>query len=264
MNDKIATLLRNHRMENISLLKMIEAYGPAISCSVVERGAEWGMLLALPTKQSAFDLAKYPGTASVIFLSGSHAPILNELLDQVPQDKPLVFKVQHPLYKALVESKFQVSSVRSFISYSCAEPLTAADDAEVREEAAVHDELLLLWRQNGYSEQELRRMFAGGARSFTLYRGSIPVSTCIVFCNDDPVWEVGGVFMCEEHRGNGYAKKVVSRAINSLLRRNLIPRYQVVHDNAASIHVAESLGLKKAVVLEHLLYAPNHQAGHRQ
>ncbi|CAG7628939.1 GNAT family N-acetyltransferase [Paenibacillus allorhizosphaerae] len=255
MNDKVEGLLRNKLLENISLLKMMETYGPVISCSVIERGREWGMLLALHTKRSAFDLAKYPDTESVIFVSGSHAPILNELLDQLPKSKPLVFKVQHPLYKALVESKFQVSSVSAFITYSCGEPLSIADDEQVMEEATFNERLLPLWRQNGYNEQELSRMFYNGARSFTLYHGNVPVSTCIIFCNCAPVWEVGTVFTCAEHRGNGYAKKVVSRAINFLLERNLVPRYQVVHDNAASIHVAESIGLKQVVVLEHLLYA---------
>jgi len=119
----------------------------------------------------------------------------------------------------------------------------------------VDDGVLPLWMENGYSLQEIQQYFAKGAKAYTLYRGGFPISTCLTFVNYRHIWEVGAVHTIAPYRRKGYGKIVVSAAINDLLRRGCLPRYQVEETNSNSIRLAETLGLQKVVTLEHLYFA---------
>ncbi|WP_028551491.1 GNAT family N-acetyltransferase [Paenibacillus sp. UNC451MF] len=190
----------------------------------------------------------------IAFVSGSDLSAIRELLDELPDRIPMVFKVQREDYKKLIKSGFQLKRMRSFYTYSCFESIPITEINEIIEETELNNSLLPLWSNNGYDPQQLNQMFELGARSYTLYKAGEPVSTCLTFYNYAKVWEIGAVYTPEEHRGKGYAKKVVATAVNRLLEKELLPRYQVLDSNLSSIKVAESLGLSRVVTLEHLYY----------
>ena len=52
-------------------------------------------------------------------------------------------------------------------------------------------------------------------------------------------------------RRKGYARLLVECALHTLALRQCIPRYQVHEDNHASIRLAETIGLRWFVTMEH-------------
>lgn len=255
MWSKVKERLSCNVLENITLLKMIDTYGSKLGCTVLERDSGWGLLLSLPVEFSSYDRKTYPEAESVYMLAGTDNRLLERLLDDPPiPKKPTVFKVQRSEYKQLLERKFKLAGIRSFYSYSCLEPFPGQSPDEVTTRDTLQEELLPMWLSNGYELGEIEQLFAHGARSYSFYTDGKPASTCIVFRNYGRVWEVGAVHTAEEYRGNGYAKKVVQAAVNGLLSRNLIPRYQVEDRNRPSVLLAESLGLTRLVTLEHLYW----------
>lgn len=255
MWSKAKERLSSHILQNITLLKMIDTYGSKLGCKMLERDCYWGLLLSLPIEFSSYDLRTYPHAESVYLMAGTDAGLLSRLLDDaLDSNKPVVFKVQRTEYRLLLEQKLELARMRSFYSYSCVEPFPDMKQDEVIEGDKLQEDLLPLWLSNGYELQELVNLFTLGARSYSFYKHGKPASSCLVFRNYDRVWEVGAVHTAEEYRGKGYAKKVVQAAVNQLLSRNLVPRYQVEDDNLPSILLAESLGLTRVVTLEHLYW----------
>ena len=74
---------------------------------------------------------------------------------------------------------------------------------------------------------------------------------CLAFQNHRQVWEVGGVVTPAQHRGKGFASRVVRSALAELQRRGLAARYQVNEDKLPSIRLAQSLGLRQFLQLTH-------------
>lgn len=254
--NKAKQLLCRDILSHISMLKMLDAYGDSLACTVLERDRHWGVLLCVPTQLSSYDRTAYPSAESVVFMSGSDNVIISELIGGLNTDKPLIFKIQRGHdrlldYRPMLEKKFRLEKTRSFYSYTCQGPISLSRTDEIIEENTLNDRLLPLWTLNGYKIQEIQRMFELGARSYSLYANGIVVSTCLTFCNYGPVWEIGAVHTIDEYRGKGLAKAVVAAAVDRLLKDNMVPRYQVTDQNMASIRVAESLGLRRAVTLDH-------------
>ncbi|MNI79555.1 FR47-like protein [compost metagenome] len=113
------------------------------------------------------------------------------------------------------------------------------------------ERLLPLWAANDYSREEVAHYFKEGAFSISLFDDVAPLSTCLVFRNEEQIWEIGAVHTAETGRRRGLARRVVRTALFHILQRGLIPRYQVLHSNIPSIRLAESIGLLLAVRLEH-------------
>ena len=247
-------LLATHLFENISLLKMLETYGDKLAVWLIRREERWGVLIVLPAKISAFDHMSYPEAESVIFVSGSDLDLIRRLVEELPRDKPLVFKVQRAEYKTILESQFPLVRKKAFYTFTCEHLLEIPHQGNVAVHDTIDDHVLPLWMENGYSLREIQNYFAKGAKAYALYCHGSPISTCLAFMNYRNIWEVGAVHTIAEYRRKGYAKIVVSAAIDDLLRRGCLPRYQVEETNTNSIRLAESLGLKKVVTLEHLYF----------
>jgi len=123
------------------------------------------------------------------------------------------------------------------------------------------ERLMSSFRENGYTREEVERSFQQGSRAFSLFEtdaaapagAAVPVSTCFIFKNYENIWEIGGLRTLPEFRRRGLGKKVVAAAVNDLLARGLIPRYQVVETNRPSINLAISLGMEPFVTTEHFL-----------
>jgi predicted GNAT family acetyltransferase len=106
---------------------------------------------------------------------------------------------------------------------------------------------------NGYAAGEMKAYFDRGAFSCTVYKGDDPISTCFCFPNFGKVWEIAGVHTVQDHRRQGYARKVVETASSVLLGRDYMLRYQMHESNVPSIQLAESVGLERFLTTEHFL-----------
>jgi RimJ/RimL family protein N-acetyltransferase len=243
---------------NISFLKMIDTFGDDVPFKLIERNGEWAVWLLVPTWRSPYDSAVYPKAEFVVYMGCSgDFRLLQEVVSDIPRGKRCVFKVQKCEYRAVLETVFQLQKVREFISYTSGLDSVLSYSPDVVEGACLEELLFSLWSKNGYSRHEIQGYFEQGARAYSILESGVPVSTCLVFQNYGRIWEVGAVYTVEQYRDKGYAKKVVKSAISRLMSRELTPRYQVVSENTASIRLAESIGLRKFVVLEHLMMEDN-------
>ncbi|WP_405113398.1 GNAT family N-acetyltransferase [Paenibacillus sp. FSL K6-1217] len=243
--------LRRNPLKNVTLLKMLTAYHAQIDSVLIEQQEEWGVLLLMPAATFAYDHRTYPEADTVVLMDYSSPEVFPALLKLLPKDAKLVFKLQEDAYRQALEPYFTLRRVRSLYSYSSAEGQRfSADEACVVSET-IDERLLPLWMANDYSLEEITQYFADGAFAVSLFEGDTPLSTCMVYRNEERIWEIGGVHTAEAARQRGLAQRVVRTAVYHTLQRGYIPRYQVLENNFASIRLAESIGLTRAVTLEH-------------
>jgi len=250
--DEVITCLKLEPFKYIVHLKMIEAYREHITWHVERVGYQTGVVLLLPTKVSPFDAKTYPTSDWVVLLAASDPAVADRLVQHLPRQSTLVFKLVDDLSKTAVVKVFSVKRMTAFISYTTHKS-KFSPDPEVVVSTELDERLLPCYQANGYTLPELTYFFRQGALSFSLYAGD-PLATCLVFKNYGQIWEIGGVYTDPACRRQGLAKRVVSTAINTLLNQGKIPRYQVVETNEASLRLAENLGLERFVTTEHYLY----------
>jgi GNAT superfamily N-acetyltransferase len=123
----------------------------------------------------------------------------------------------------------------------------------VVESGGLVPEVARMLSNNGYTPEDLAAQFAAGARWFATQEGGRTVSAGFVFPNFDAVWEIGGLFTEPGWRRQGRARRIVVAALNHLVSRSRVPRYQARSDNLESIRLAQAAGLREFLRLDHLL-----------
>ncbi|WP_310828786.1 GNAT family N-acetyltransferase [Paenibacillus pedocola] len=248
--DVIMRYLRSNPLKNVTPLKMMTAYRGFIDSYLIEQGEHWGILLLLPASCYSFDKKMYPGADSIVLMDYSSPELVPAIVEHIPRDAKLVFKLQQAARIAIQEN-FPLHPVRSFYSYSTEPDQSFSPDEAAIVSEQIDERLLPLWYSNGYTLEEIRHYFQDGAFSVALYDGLTPLSTCIVFRNEEQIWEIGAVHTAEAGRRKGLAARIVRTALHHTLQRGYTPRYQVQDTNTASIRLAEAVGLTLAVKLEH-------------
>jgi predicted GNAT family acetyltransferase len=77
------------------------------------------------------------------------------------------------------------------------------------------------------------------------------ISGCFIFPNFKNIWEIAGVFTLPDYRRKGYAEAIVLKSLRIILNAGYIPRYQVVNTNTGSIKLAEKIGMKVLLTVNH-------------
>lgn len=251
----VIAFLSRDVLRNIVLLKMLHAYAEAIQSTYVEDNSGAGVLLLLPTRVSAFDAQTYPSSEYVVFLSTTGPAVTQALLSHFPTHHNLVFKFLDPTDRAVVERRFRLKRTTAYLSFTCPPGSQFSASNEVIVSNQADERCLDLFAEQGHPSETVRGYFAGGeALAFALYQNNLPRSACFAAVNFGSVWEIGGLYTPPGERRKGYARQVVETALHVLLRRHYIPRYQVHEENHASIRLAESLGLRQFVSMEHYVY----------
>jgi RimJ/RimL family protein N-acetyltransferase len=249
--DLMIAKLRQNPLKNVTLLKMLTAHHQQIDSYYIEQQEHWGVLLLMPAGAFAYDQRTYPVADTIVLMEYSSPEVFPALLELLPKDSKLVFKLQDHAYREALSPYFTMHQVRSFYSYSTQDGQVFSTDEACIVSEALDERLLPLWTANEYSQPELAHYFHEGAFSVSWFDGDLPLSTCLVFRNEERIWEIGAVHTATAARRTGLAQRVVRTALHQILHRGCIPRYQVLDTNLPSIRLAESLGLTLAVKLEH-------------
>lgn len=77
------------------------------------------------------------------------------------------------------------------------------------------------------------------------------VACCFVQAIGGQIWEIGGLFTQPSYRRRGLASALVETALHVLAQRDVLARYQVHEQNLASRQLAEAIGLRQFVIVEH-------------
>lgn len=269
--DPIIAYLRRDLLRNIVPLKMLQAFPEAISCRYVEAGGEAGALLHFSPQLFPYDAQTYPDAQRIVLLATDGPAAAEALLDLLPAGERLLLKLNSPHDRAAVEGRWEARRVRGFQSYTSPPGRPWPPAPEVRVSERLDPACLALLLEQGQDRAEVEGHFAAGtallcARELPSRQagagerqeaepagGVEPVALCIAYRNYGPVWEIGGVYTMPAARRGGQARLAVAAALHALAERGLTPRYQVHEANAASIGLAESLGLVRFLTIEHFL-----------
>jgi hypothetical protein len=140
-----ALLLRDP-LRAIVPLKMLHAYGDAITCRYAERADGAATLLLLPTARSAWDAAHYPGTELVVLSVADSVSAAKALLEALPAGR-YVFKVAGDPARAALEDCLAVRRTTAFISFTMLPEARYAPDPGVRCTAAPGTQQLAIFAE---------------------------------------------------------------------------------------------------------------------
>jgi GNAT superfamily N-acetyltransferase len=245
--------LQRNPLKHITMLKLLHTYGEAISCAYCEREDAAGALISFPPAVFPYDAQTYPQAERIVLLSTGGPPAAEALLDTLPQGTALVFKLVDPADKAVVARRFALRRTLGFASYTSAAGQAWPTVEGVLASEELDPQLAELFVAQGHDRAELAAWFARGSLTFAIYEDGHPLAACYIFPNFGAIWEIAGVYTAPEARRRGYGARVVSAALHALAARGLTPRYQVYEENQPSIALAESIGLRHFVTIEHFV-----------
>lgn len=236
------------------LLKQLQLYPDHVEIFRSSGAQGAATLVVLDNSVSAYDRQAYPKATFSAFVSSDHPDLTAPLLDRVPRDVGIVFKLASEADRAPVAARFAVERRRAFLSFTSERVGEAQADVDLTVEPG--DAAFRLFKTQGHERAWLERMLANGKAFACVLPGvGEPSSVCFAFENYGSIWEVGGVVTPPAHRRKGLAARVVRTALAELSRRRLTPRYQVEESNIASIALAHAIGLRPFVTATHYAHA---------
>lgn len=241
-------------LRHIVLLKQLLAYPDHVTIHRVSDAAGAAMLVQLDVSASAYDRQAYPGAAVAAFIESDRPDLTAALLRHLPRGVGIVFKLSREADLAPVAARFAVARRTAFVSFTSTGGCEA--DPGVRLTAQPGDAACEMFEEQGHARAWLEPLLGtGSAFACVLEDGAETLSACFAFENFGPVWEVGGVVTAPSQRRRGFAARVVRSALAELAVRGLAPRYQVEERNAASIRLAQALGLVPFLTIVHYAHA---------
>ena len=112
--DDVIAHLAQDPLRNIVLLKHLEAFPEhtRVHHFAGEQGS--ATLVLLKTAASAYDRATYPQTQYAALISSDDATLTGRLLDAIPPDAGVVFKVGRPADREVIAVRFAARQTAEF------------------------------------------------------------------------------------------------------------------------------------------------------
>ena len=252
---KAIEYLNRDPLRNLATLKHLLLYKDSVEISIAEDTFDWALLVRLPTELLSYDSATYPDAKQAIFINGSSDPLKQVLLSKLSHND-YILRTNERLDLSILKNRFDITQGNSYVSYSCSSISSNSPPETIQESYVLTDEAEALISRNGYTRQELHKYFKNGSVWFGYIESGEIKSICFVYQNHDNIWEIAGVHTVEADRKKGFARLVVLAAVRYLLENGLIPRYEVDINNTTSINLAESLGMKQFLRIDHFLLKP--------
>ena len=252
-------LLETDLLPHVVTLKMLHNYSGSMRIRLAEGEEGWALYSYLPIAVSEWDRKAYPTADAVVFLDGPNMKAKLALLSELPEGTLVLKTGDENLKQRLDVSPItrKATEYRSFTTEAAVSNVRLGPG--ILHSSQLDEPVSTLIERNGYEPQELRRYFSGGAEWFGIREQGRFTSVCFVHQNYAKVWEIAGVYTEPECRGRGLARKTVAAALVYLRSQDLIPRYQVRWDNAASISLAKSSGLVEFLRVNHYLIVQGSQ-----
>lgn len=248
---QVEAFLQRDLLSNVIILKTLAAYSNAMQVHYEVTGSDAGVLALLPTPVSPFDYAMYPTADFVVLLAATQPQLVQALLPHIPTGANLVFKLTDPMIRAVIEQAFRLTRLTAYVSYTAQAGQSFAPATHVRVAAHLDERCLDLFTAQGQTRGEVQQAFARADTLLFTVEQPDPVAVCFTYQNFANIYEIGGLYTVPEARRQGYARSLVETALYTLSRRQLIPRYAVKETNLPSIRLAEALGLRPFVTMEH-------------
>jgi RimJ/RimL family protein N-acetyltransferase len=247
-------LLEKEPLKHLVTLKVLNGYSEYMRLHLIRNADQWALLSLLPAERSEWDRKAYPGADLVVLIDGNNETFKAIHLASLPKGC-LIFKTGDQRLKDALSTLPGLMLTMAFTSFTTPEGwLPPGGRLSVGISKTSDPDAFTMFQRNGYEPEELNRCFAHGACWFSRFSESTLASACFVFQNYMSVWEIAGVHTNVEFRNRGYGKSVVLAALGYLHNAGLIPRYQAKSDNAASIALARSCGMREFITVDHYVY----------
>lgn len=250
---KATDYLRRDQLRTVSLLKYLQAF-PGDTRLLHAEGAEGeAVLLLLRVAASDYDRHAYPDAHHVCFIASDHPDLTLRLVEQLPEDGVIVFKLATPADERAVGERFRLRRRTAFHSFRMADA-SGWTDVPGLVRAVPSEAGWRLFEERGYTRNWLMPLLVSG-RAFVVEapQQEAALSTCFAFENSPGLWEIGGLSTHPAARRRGLARQVVQAAFREVERCGLVARYVVEETNTASLALARSLGLCEVQCLTHFL-----------
>jgi GNAT superfamily N-acetyltransferase len=243
--------------DNLITLKMLSMYPNECATTLYRDESGWVCRTELGAGVSAWDRNEYPLADRIVMLDGNSPSIFGHVLRHQPTGL-VVYKVHDQRSRFILGEDPQFHHANAFHSYSgTSRGLDTGRFGvpDVEQHSHYDDEAAALFVASGYAAQDFRFHIDRGAQWFAVREKNRIVSFCLAFQIIGKIWEIGGVLTRREYRRRGFAKAVMSAALGYVNAFKLIPRYQFHYRNSASRYLAESLGLKQRLIVDHYVNA---------
>lgn len=242
-------------MKHVVHLKALTTYSQHIQSHYFSNGPLSGVLFVYPTEVTTFESEVYPDAEYVVLITTDGPTITEQMIDYLPSQNNLLFKFTNPVDRIVIESKFLLKRINTYLSYSCDPLLEFARSPYVHVSQKYEPHLLPLFEGTGYDASTIKNLFEiAHAFSFSIEENGEPLAVALAYQNHEAIWEIGMLFTVEKARRKGYAKQLVESALGQVLAKGFLPRYQMHENNYASIALAEEVGLTLFLTTEHCLY----------
>jgi GNAT superfamily N-acetyltransferase len=253
--DQVIAYLREQPMLHLVHLKFLGLYRDRVDYAYRQTDDGAGVMILYPPPAILWDAQTYKRAHAVIMPTANTPNAARELLSSVQElfevGSPLIFKFCDAMTREVFQSAYIMKPARTFTSYTNAADEAYVPDPTVVISEGVREDCAPFFLANGYDEDELARIHEDGAFTCHVEQDDAPVSACLCFKNYARYWEIGGVHTREDARGQGYARRVVTTALHTLITNGMTARYQTDAANAASVGLAKALGLRAFLSFEH-------------
>ncbi|KFG66585.1 GNAT family N-acetyltransferase [Microvirga sp. BSC39] len=245
-------ILRRDPLRNVVLLKFLDTTLGSSTLHQAVDGHDVASLLLVDHRFSSFDRKAYPAARVSAIISSTRPELTRKVLAFAPRGETLVFKLTDEADRLVVAEEFPLKRQTAYHSYTASAFAAAAPGADV--EFALSDSLSRMFAAQDHDPEWLGCLIDSG-RAFVsaVKEDGQALSACFAFQIDGAIWEIGGVYTVPARRGEGLGSRAVRTALAELARRACVPRYHVAEDNAASIKLAETLGMTRFLTLTHYL-----------
>ncbi|MDF2987620.1 MAG: GCN5-related N-acetyltransferase [Eubacterium sp.] len=247
--------LKSDTFRNLTTLKYLSLYRDKVNIKLLETSSDWALLASIPAANLSYDTMNYPYAKEALFINGTSANLKHELLSKLPENN-YVLRSNGYLDLSRFEPRFDIEAGHSYISYTCSSMDECYSNTGIKGISHLTEEAIAMISKNGYTGNDLRKYFSNGSVWFGYVENGEIKSICFVYQNYQDIWEVAGVHTAEAERNKGYARVVVASALNYLLEKGLIPRYEARVDNIKSRNLAENLKMHQFLRIDHFLLNP--------
>jgi GNAT superfamily N-acetyltransferase len=245
------SFLQRDPLRHVVLQKLLRAHAAVADVRYTAVDSQPAALILIPTTASAWDTANYPETDTIALLAADHAIAADRLLAELPVAR-YVFKVAGELERDAVLRRLPAQRTTAFISYTADTNTRTIRHANVVVTDAPNRQILAIFADHGHDPDSLwQACHSGEGLVFTCAVDNVVAAACFVLAIGDGIWEIGGLFTQPDYRRRGLAMALVETALHELAQRGVLARYQVHERNQASIRLAEAVGLRQFVIVEH-------------
>ena len=169
---------------------------------------------------------------------------------------PVILKISDSYCREVFADYFSMQRARAFLTFTAPDNFVFQPTTDVVVGDSICDVPQGFYDPDSYAVKLMPKIFANEARIFGKWVDDSAVCVCIAYKSHNHIWEIGFLETAEALRRRGYGREVVSAAVAYLLEQDKIPRYQVEESNVPSVRLAQSIGLKLCLTVEHYRAIP--------